>query len=255
MTSVAQIEESIATALERTPSMQVKGDLLKFGKESQNGYSTYLNCTSDKAQKKWKEYLETKYQAEAKKTKGGLIAEKITMADISSSPLTVTAHFMEDENGSKMNVFYNMNGYYLNDKEHPKESLAVMSSLKDFQKKLYVDVYASTLEEQRKSSEKEQKALDKLKKENEKLAKQISSEESDINKAEETVISSEQKIVELQAKIETLKGEVQQSKSTIEELKESVSAKEKEISTQQSKVDKQNTRVSNLKASSDKLNN
>lgn len=251
----AQDAEAIATALETTPTMEINTDLLAFTKGTENGFTSYLNCTKDVAEKKWKEFLETKYQADIKKSKGSLMVENTTMADISKTPLTVTAIFTEDENGCKMNTFYNMSGFYLNPKEHSAESKAIMSSLKDYQKQLYVEVFQTTLEEQRKAQEKEQKALDKLVKEGEGLAKDVVNEETDINKSEEAIIEAEKKISELQAKMQEMKGEIEQSRSTIEELKQAASKKQGEIQEQTQKIADHAKRIERIKASSDKLGN
>lgn len=249
----AQEKEAIAKALESSPSMEIKNDLLKFKKETQQGFTSYLNSSQDEAEKKWKEFLENKYQISVKGTKGGLIAENQVLADIASSPMTVTALFSEDEKGCKMDVFYVMNGYFINSKEHPKETLAITASLKEYQKKLYVVVYQETLEDQRKIKEKNQKELDKLVKDGEKITKDLASEEGDITKAEEDIISSEQKIVELQAKMDELRGEIAQSKSTIEELKKAQAKKEKEIAAQTLVVKEKASQIDRIKAAADQV--
>ena len=249
----AQNPKFIAKALESSPSMEVKTNLLKFNKETQNGFAFYLNTSKDEAEKKWKEFLVNKYQAEVKKIKGGFVSVNTSMFDIASAPLTVTALFSKDEKGCKMNVFYNMNGYYLNQEEHAKESMAVVKSLKEYQKQLYVIVYQNTLETQRKIKEKSQKTLDKLVKEGEKLDKDFSKEEADINKAEQTIIDSEQKIADIQAKIEELKGEIEQSRSTMKELKEAKEKKMKEIATQETVVSEKSSQIDRIKAAADKV--
>lgn len=249
----AQEEDAIAKALESAPAMEVKTDLLKFNKETQNGFSSVLNCPVSDAEKKWKDFLETKYQAEVKKTKGGLITENTTMADVAKAPLTVTALFSEDEEGCKMDVFYNMSGYYLNPDDHAKETMAASASLKEYQKQLYVSVYQSVLDDQRKAKDKSQKELDKLVKEGEKLDKEVAKEEADVNKAEETIIESEQKIVDLQAKIESLRGEIEQSKATAEELREAKAKKDREVAEQQEVVKDKEGQISRIKAAATKV--
>ncbi len=251
----AQDKETVATALENTPSMEISNDLLAFNKKTQQGFTSYLKCSQSLAEKKWKEFISNKYQAEAKKTKGGLISESISMADIASSPMTVTALFSEDENGCKMNVFYNMNGYYLSTESHKKESAAVMASLKTYQRELYVVAYQETLDAQRKVQDGNQKTRDKLVKEEEKLTKEVASEEAKINKADQAIIDSEKKITELQAKMEELRGEIEKSKSTIEELKEAKVNKAKEIANQNKVVAGQTTRITKLKTSAERLSN
>ncbi len=249
----AQDAEAIATALESTPKMEIKSDLLAFTKGTENGFTSYINSSKDMAEKHWKEFLETKYQADVKKSKGSVTVENTTMADISTTPLTVTAIFTEDENGCKMNAFYNMSGYYLNPKEHPKETSSIMASLNDYQKQLYVKVFQATLEEQRKAHEKEQKALDKLVKEGEGLAKDVANEEADINKSEEAIIDAEKRISELQAKMQEMKGEIEQSRATIQELRQAASKKQSEIQEQTSKISDHAKRIERIKASSDRL--
>ncbi|MFK7755473.1 MAG: hypothetical protein AB8B53_00925 [Flavobacteriales bacterium] len=251
----AQDAEAIATALETTPAMEINPDLLPLDKSTQNGFTSYLNSSVDMAEKKWKAFLETKYMSEVKKSKGYITALNTIMSDISKAPLTVTASFSEDENGCKMNAFYNMNGSYINPKEHPKETAAIMTSLKDYQKQLYVEVFRVTLEEQRKAQEKEQKALDKLVKEGDGLAKDVTNEEADINKSEQAIIDAEKKISELQAKMQEMKGEIEQSRATIGELKEASAKKQTEIQEQTSKIADHAKRIERIKASSDKLGN
>ena len=248
----AQRQESLAKSLEDSPSIEVSPEILKINKETQNGFMFYLNASQDEAEKKWKEFLTTNHRAEVKKIKGGFVCENTSITDITSASLTVTALFYEEEDGCEMNVFFNMNGYYLNPKEHAKESMAVVSCLMDYQKELYVDVYKNTLEAQGKAKEKSQKVLDKLVKEGEKLDKDVSKGEGDVNKAEQTIIDSEQKIVELQAKIEQLGGEIEQSKSTIVELKKAKEKKASEIEAQKTVVNEKKSQIDRIKNAADK---
>ncbi len=248
-----QEENAIAKALESSPSMEVNSDLLKFNKETKHGFSSYLNTAQGDAEKKWKEFLENKYQAEVKKTKGGFISEDVKMPEISAVQMDVTALFSEDEEGCKMNVFYELSGHYINPDDHAKESLAIMTSLKEYQKQLYVMVYQSTLQTQRKGQEKSQKALDKLVKEGEKLDKDVAKEEGDINKSEQTIIESEQKIAELQSKMEELRGEIEQSKSTIVELKKAKEKKLGEVDVQKAVVTEKSAQIDRIKTAADKV--
>lgn len=248
----AQNQESIAKSLEDSPSIEVSPEGLKINKETQNGFMFYLNASQDEAEKKWKEFLTANHKAEVKKTKGGFVCENTSMIDIASAALTVTALFYEEEDGCEMNVFFNMNGYYLNPKEHAKESMAVVSCLMDYQKELYVDVYKNTLEAQGKTKDKSQKVLDKLVKEGEKLDKDVSKGEEDVAKAEQTIIESEQKIVELQVKMEGLRREIEQSKSAIIELEEAKEIKMKEIAAQKTVVNEKTAQIDRIKAAADK---
>lgn len=249
-----QDKEAIAKALEESPSMEVNDELLQLNKGTQNGFSSYLNAEKESAEKQWKEFIEAKYQIELKKSKKGLIAENVSMPDISSSPITLTTIFLEDEKGCKMNVFYNMNGQYLNSKDHPKEALAIMEKLKKHQKSLYVKVYQKTIDDQRKVHEKEQKTLLKLEKEQDKLAKEMTSEEEDILKAEQTISDSEKKITELQAKMEELRGEIEQSNFTIEQLKGSLEKKNEEIEKQKGVLASKAAKIEKLKMNSERIN-
>ena len=199
-----------------------------------------------------KSFLTTIHRAEVKKIKGGFVCENTSITDITSASLTVTALFYEEEDGCEMNVFFNMNGYYLNPKEHAKESMAVVSCLMDYQKELYVDVYKNTLEVQGKAKEKSQKVLNKLVKEGEKLDKDVSKGEGDVNKAEQTIIESEQKIVELQAKIEQLGAEIEESTSTIVELKKAKEKKASEIEAQKTVVNEKKSQIDRIKNAADK---
>ncbi len=212
-----------------------------------------LNASKDKAEKKWKEFLEDTYQASGKGGKNGMVAEATKMLDISTTPLTVTALFSEDEEGCKMDVFYRMSGHYINPEKNPKETLAITASLKKYQKQLYVEVYEQTLEAQRKMKDKSQKELDKLVKEGEKIDKDTASEESDITKSEQAIIDSEQKIVELQAKMDELRGEIEQSKSTIVQLKEEKAKKLDEIGAQTEKVKEKQSQIDRIKAAATKV--
>jgi len=253
--ALSQDKEAISKALESTPNMAVSGDLLPFHKETQNGFSVYLNSTLDQAEKQWKQYLEQTYQAEVKKSKGGYVCENVSMKDISAGNLTVSAFFKEDELGCKMNAFYFTNGAYLNDKENKKETAAIKLSLMNYQKKLYVVTYEKVIDEERKVHEDETKALEKLEKEGEKLDKDATNKEEEITKAEEDIADAEKEISSLQAKIKALQGEIQASHTAKAALKEEKAKKAKEIVNQKSVVAQKASRIERLKSSADKINN
>lgn len=249
----AQNQESIAKSLEDSPLIEVSPEGLKMNKETRNGFTFYLNTLEDEAQKKWKEFLTVRYQAEVKKTKGGFVCENTSMKDITSEALTLTALFYEEQDGCEVNVFFNMNGYYLNPKEHPKETKAVVSCLMDYQKELYVDVYKNTLENQEKARDKSQKKLDKLVKEGERIDKDVSKSLENVTKAEQAIVASEEKIIELQAKKEGLKEQIQQNKSAIKELEESKGLKTEQIETQKTVVREKTAQINRIKSAAEKV--
>lgn len=250
----SQKKEAIAMGLESTPSLTVKCELLQFNKKTQNGYSTLINSTVDMAEKQWKQFIETNYNAEVKKSKGGLVSENVTAAGISDLPITITVFFKEDENGCRLKAFYERDGSYIDDKENPQEHTGVTNQLRSFLKKLYVITFEEVLTEQRKIQEDEVKKLDKLDKESEKIAKDINSEETSVQKAEDDIIDAQAKIAELQAKIKGLKGKIQESKATKNQLIETMNKKTQEVMNQKSVVEESASRIEKIKSSAEKMN-
>ncbi len=252
--AISQDKEVIASSLESSPSLSVKCELLQFSKETQNGYTTVLSSTVDLAEKQWKQYMESTYAAEVKKSKGALVCENVSAAQICEAPLTISAFFTEDEKGCRIKAFYERSGSYIFDKENLSEHTGVTNHLKAFFKKLYVVTYEEVLNEQRKIQEDESKKLEKLQKEEEKINKDMSAEDVAAEKAENEIIDTEAKIAELQAKIEGLKGEIQECKSNKKQLEESLSKKTEEIVNQKSVVSSSAARIEKMKSSVEKLN-
>jgi len=254
LSSYSQDKDAIANALESAPQLSAKCELLQFNKETQNGYSTIISSTVELAEKQWKQFMESSFSAEVKKSKGALVSESITIKDICDAPLTVSAFFTEDEDGCKMKVFYERSGSYIFDKENQKEHLGVTNHIKAFLKKLYVVTYEEVLVEQRKIQEDESKKLEKLQKEGEKISKDIQDEDSSREKAENDIIDAEAKIAELQAKIEGLKGKIQECSSNKAQLEETMTKKSQEIINQKGAVESSAARIEKIKSSSEKLN-
>jgi len=250
----SQHAENITQALESTPNHLVKCDLLQFNKETQNGYTVKIHSDVSTAEKQWKQFMETTYAAEVKKSKGAWQSENVKASDICPEPLTISAFFSEDEDGCKMKVFYKRGDAYLFDKENPKETLGINSQIRSFLKKTYVVTYESVLEVQRKDHEHETKSLEKLEKEGEKIEKDITKEDEAIKKAEEDIINAELEISEIQAKIQELQAKIENSNALKVQLEEDKTKKTEEIVNQKRVVDKSSTRIEKLKSSAEKLN-
>lgn len=205
-------------AFSANAQIKINEDTLSMSQGLKNGFSVeMLQIAPEDAGKRWAKYLK-KYKGKTKKSKN--LTEWFTndakMKLISNNTVDLYAVFTPIQDGTRLIVWYDLGGTYLNSEIHGERAITG--------KKVLYDFALATKKEQ---------ALAKIEEEKEKLS-QI---QGNLDKLSKNEIEFLKTIEDLKAKIATLEADVKETKSTQSKKQAELQAQKKLIDELQKKLD------------------
>lgn len=198
--------------------INISEDIISMSQGLKNGFSVeMLKITPSEAEKKWAKHLKP-YKGKTKKAKNSneWFTNDAKMKLISNNTVDVYAVFTPIQEGTRLIVWYDLGGTYLNSKLHGEKANAGKKVLYDFAL----------------SVKKEQMQV-RIKEEQEKLS-QIEDDISKLSKSEKDFLKT---IEELKTKIAELEADVKENKSNQSQKKSDLEAQKRLIEELQSKID------------------
>ena len=208
-------------AISMNAQINVSEETISMSQGLKNGFSVeMLNIAPEDAEKKWAKHLKG-YKGKTKKAKKSneWFTDNAKMKLISSNTVDVYAVFTPIQNGTRLIVWYDLGGTYLNSAAHGEKASSGKKILYDFALAV-----------------KKEQALAQIKEEEEKM-KQVKDDFEKLAKDEKDFLKT---IEELKAKIAKLEGEVKESKSN-------QTQKQAELKTQQKLIEELKQKLDTIK--------
>ncbi len=136
----------------------------------------------------WKEYMKSYGKVTKIKSAKETVVSDVQILDIGGvNRLNLYSLSEEVGNGTKMVVWIDMGSGFVSSQAYPKEYVAGVNFLKDFGRKVKLDMVTQELEDQEKLVTKAESNLTKLKRENDSLYKVIEDSKKRIAQAEQDI--------------------------------------------------------------------
>lgn len=195
------------------PDIEKAEKMMSMG--SKSAFAVKYDGTDVKTvENQWEKTMKS-YKGKAKKNKAKeLFADNVKMKDLSTNTVDVYATVAKDEidNTTILSVWYDLGGAFLNETEHPSQTVAVKNMIDELSLRIGAITRENILEEEEDTLKDMNKDLSKMEKEKENALE-------DIQEAKEAIAKAEAMIVENDKAQVDKKVEIQEQEQTLEEAK------------------------------------
>ncbi len=198
----------------------------KMSQGNKNGLTVNIpEASVDKVEDDWDKWLRKELNGNTSTNSGEIVGEECENDDISDLPFVVYSKVEEKDKGTRLTVFVNLGGAYLNSNEHGDRFEVMKEQLTSFSK----EVATEALEEKLGDAE------DKL---------------DDLTDKRDNYVKEKE---DLQSDVEDYKEEIEDCKETIEEAKKNIEKNERKIKKYKKKKEDQQEKVENQKEKLEKI--
>lgn len=128
---------------------------------SHSAYAALLPKVEEKdAEKAWKKFIKSYDNENIQSRSNEVFADNVVISELSATPIDIYATFKETKEGTKMMVFFNMGGTYLNNSN--ENSSFAQTMVRNFAVQTSSEAINEVIEDQGKELVKLEKDLDKL---------------------------------------------------------------------------------------------
>lgn len=169
------------------------------------------DASSSFAEKTWKDFIKKYGKAKKVRKSNELVVEDVQVLDIGGTQLVdIYARTEESGSASKLVMWVDLNGEYVNSDDHPDAYNGAVALLQDFKHQVQVDLITLELEEQTKALDKLESEMSKLRKDNDRYHKIIEDAKAKIAEAEADIAKNlqDQELTsrEIEAQMEVVSG-------------------------------------------------
>lgn len=200
----------------------INEDTSSMSQGLKNGFSIDLEKTTPKGlAKRWVKHLKSMKVKKTKRNKRTkeYFSDNAKLPSISTNTVDIYTLFIPIQNGTRLVVFYDLGGAFLNSELHNSGTAAGQKIIYDFALKIKQDQAQANIEMQAETLRKLEKEMKKIAKEEASFKKTIEDLKKEIAKLEAKVKDNKKAQAEKKKAIETQKGELQNAKEHLDEIK------------------------------------